>query len=362
MAKNHLNLSLFSSGNLGSIETDNRVIMAALTRARVGRDGVPTDINAKYYAQRAGAAMIISEATAISAQGLGWVDTPGIFTQEQIKGWQKVTDAVHRRGGKIFIQLWHMGREVHPDLIGGQAPVAPSAIAAEGAAHTYEGKKPYAMPRALTHNEIQGIIADYKQAAKNALKAGFDGVELHAAGPYLPAQFLHDSSNQRTDAYGGSIENRARFTFEVLSALCEVWGSDRVGIKLSPEISLVDSRAQETYLYIVSQLSRYNLAYLQMMERAWDRNEQPSIDHTQLRDAYKGCYVANGMYDSESANNAIADGTADYISFGRLFISNPDLVARLSSNGPYNEEDMSSFFSGDARGYVDYPSLSEQSA
>ncbi|WP_444917287.1 alkene reductase [Microbulbifer sp. JMSA003] len=344
------------------METSNRIIMAALTRARIGRDGVPTSVNAKYYAQRASAAMIITEATAISPQGLGWVDTPGIFTEEQIEGWREVTDAVHRRGGKIFIQLWHMGREVHPDLIGGEAPVAPSPIAAEGEAHTYEGKKPYAVPRALTCDEIQGIISDYKQAAKNALKAGFDGVELHAAGPYLPAQFLHDSSNHRTDAYGGSVENRARFIFEVISALSEVWGSNRVGIKLSPEISLTDSSAQETYLYVVNQLNRYNLAYMQMMERAWDRDEQPAIDHIQLRDAYNGRYVANGMYDLESAKNAIAKGSADYVSFGRLFISNPDLVERLATNGPYNEEDMSSFFAGDERGYVDYPSLTEESA
>ncbi|MCO1336752.1 alkene reductase [Microbulbifer sp. OS29] len=357
MTKNPLELSLFSRGNLGTLETGSRVIMAALTRARVGRDGVPTDVNAKYYAQRASAAMIISEATAISAQGLGWVDTPGIFTDEQIEGWQKVTDEVHRRGGKIFIQLWHMGREVHPDFIGGQAPVAPSPIAAEGEVHTYAGKKPYAVPRALSHDEIQGIISDYKQAAKNALKAGFDGVELHAAGPYLPAQFLHDSSNHRTDAYGGSVENRARFIFEVVSALCEVWGSNRIGIKLSPEISLADSNTQATYLYVVNQLNRYNLAYLQMMERAWDRDEQPAIDHIQLRNTYKGRYVANGMYDLDSANKAIANGSADYISFGRLFISNPDLVERLANNGPYNEEDMSSFFTGDERGYVDYPSL-----
>ncbi|BBM01813.1 alkene reductase [Microbulbifer sp. GL-2] len=357
MTKNLSKLSLFSQGNLGPLETENRVIMAALTRARVGRDGVPTDVNAKYYAQRASAAMIISEATAISAQGLGWVDTPGIFTEEQIEGWQKVTDAVHRRGGKIFIQLWHMGREVHPDLFDGQVPVAPSPIAAEGEAHTYEGKKPYAVPRALTYDEIQGIIADYKQAAKNALKAGFDGVELHAAGPYLPAQFLHDSSNHRTDAYGGSVENRSRFIFEVISALSEVWGSNRIGIKLSPEISLADSHAQETYLYVVNQLNRYNLAYLQMMERAWDRDEQPAIDHIQLRNTYKGHYVANGMYDLDSANKAIANGSADYISFGRLFISNPDLVERLANNGPYNTEDMSSFFAGDEQGYVDYSPL-----
>ncbi len=354
--------SLFSSMQVNSLSTKHRIVMAALTRARSGPLGIPNQANERYYAQRAQAAFIITEATAISQQGHGWPNSPGIYTDGQIAGWKKVTDAVHKENGKIFIQLWHMGRQVHPDLLNdGVYPVAPSAIAEPGDAHTYTGKKPHVIPEELTKSGIKAIISDYKQAAKNALAAGFDGIELHAAAGYLPAQFLHSESNTRKDEYGGTIKNRVRFTLEVLAALCEVWNPNQVGIKISPQIGLSESDPVALFEYLVSQLNDFDLAYLQVMEKHFGDWAQPDLDHAHLRQQYKGVYMANGGYSRESAIIAINSRHADLVAFGRLFIANPDLPSRLLNNHPLASSDTASWFIGDQKGYTSYPTYIEGS-
>ncbi|MCJ8337451.1 MAG: alkene reductase [Pseudomonadales bacterium] len=348
--------SLFSNAQIGPMKTANRIVMAALTRARTGRSGAPNAINADYYSQRSEAAFIITEATGISRQGHGWPNAPAIYSSEQLQGWKKVTDAVHAKGGKIFMQLWHMGRTVHPDLLDGQLPVAPSAIAESGQAHTYSGKKPYVVPQALSPADIKQVIEDYRNAAKNALLAGFDGVELHAAASYLPAQFLHDESNQRTDNYGGSIENRVRCVIEVIEALTAVWGATRVGIKISPQMGLVDSNPLALFQALIIELNKVDLAYLQVMQRHFFDAEQPSIDHQILRKLFNGVYIANGGYDRESAEQVIVDDGADLVSFGRAFIANPDLPQRYLNNHPLANSDPDSWFVGNEIGYSSYPS------
>jgi N-ethylmaleimide reductase len=355
--------NLFSPIQLGPYALPNRIAMAPLTRNRAGAGNVPGPLNATYYAQRASAALIISEATQVSPQGVGYPATPGIHSPEQIAGWQLVTDAVHQQGGRIFLQLWHVGRISHPSLQpDGQLPVAPSAIAPTGEAMTYEGMKPFVTPRALETEEIPGIIEQYRQASKNALAAGFDGVEVHGANGYLLDQFLRDGTNQRTDQYGGSIENRARLLLEVTRAVVEIWGADRVGVRLSPSGTFNDMRDSDpkaTFGYAVTALNAFNLAYLHLLEpsEADLRHGGTPVPTSYFRPLYNGLLMVNWDYDQEKAEMAIANGNADLVSFGKLFIANPDLPERFRAGAPLNQPDPDTFYGGDAKGYTDYPAL-----
>ncbi len=354
--------NLFTPLRLGPYELENRFVMAPLTRNRAGPGNVPRDMNAEYYAQRASAGLIITEATQISPQGVGYPGTPGIHSPEQIDGWSRVTDAVHARGGRIFLQLWHVGRISHPSLQpDGALPVAPSAIKPDGDAITFDGPQPFVTPRALETGEIPGIIADYRAAAVNALAAGFDGVEVHAANGYLLDQFLRDGTNRRTDAYGGSIENRARLLLEVIEAVAEVWGGDKVGVRLSPINSfnsISDSDPDTTFSYVANQLNRFGLAYLHAVERDFaDLPGENGYDKRKLRAAFDGLYIANGGYDHLRGDWAVGSKAADLVAFGKLFIANPDLPERLALNAPLNEPDPATFYGGNETGYTDYPAL-----
>ncbi|XGV96166.1 MAG: alkene reductase [Leptolyngbya sp. BL-A-14] len=360
-------LNLFSPIQLGAYTLPNRVVMAPLTRNRAGKGNVPTELNATYYAQRASAGLLISEATQVTPYGQGYPATPGIHSSEQVEGWKLVTDAVHARGGRIFLQLWHVGRISHPSLQpDGVLPVAPSAIApAEGEAATYEGPKPYITPRALETDELPGIVEAYRQGAVNALAAGFDGVEVHGANGYLLDQFLRDGTNKRTDAYGGSVENRARLLLEVTEAVVGGWGADRVGVRLSPSStfnSMTDSDPKATFGYAVDALNRFGLAYLHLLEpsEADERHGGILIPTSYFRPIFKGLLMVNWDYDRDKANAAIASGAADLVSFGKLFIANPDLPERFQANASLNEPDPSTFYGGDEKGYVDYPALELQ--
>ncbi|MBI4785124.1 MAG: alkene reductase [Oscillatoriophycideae cyanobacterium NC_groundwater_1537_Pr4_S-0.65um_50_18] len=363
-------LSLFSPVKLGRYELPNRMVMAPLTRNRAGEGNVPRVLNAEYYAQRASAGLIVSEATQISPQGLGYPLTPGIHSSEQIAGWQLVTQAVHEKGGRIFLQLWHVGRISHPSLQpNGELPVAPSAIAPQGMASTFTGEQPFVTPRALELDEIPGIVADYRQAAENALTAGFDGVEVHGANGYLLDQFLQDGSNHRTDAYGGSIENRARLLLEVMEAVVGVWGSDRVGVRLSPSGTfndMADSDPTALFGYVISALNRFDLAYLHLVEPRWTsettETDLGALTASAFRPLYSGTLIAAGGFDRDQGNAVIAAGKADLVAYGRLYISNPDLVERFAANAALNPYDRSTFYGGDERGYIDYPTLALQTA
>jgi N-ethylmaleimide reductase len=354
---------LFESIPLGKLTLPNRLVMAPLTRARWGREGVLTDMAVEYYTQRAGVGLIIGEATHISPQGYGWVDAPGIYTDAQIAGWKKVTDAVHQKGGRMVCQLWHMGRISHPSLQpDNQLPVSSSAVAAPGEWHTYEGKQAFVTPRPLETDEISGVVAQYRQAAINAKSAGFDGVELLAAGNYLPAQFLNPGINQRTDRYGGSAENRIRFVIEVLEALVNVWGSEAVGVKISPGMALdfpPDPEPEETYGALIRAINPMGLMYLHVMEAVTmpGMDVHSTVDLAALRTAFDGPYLANGNYTRERAIEKLSAGLADAIVFGRLMIANPDLPERFRLNAELNEPDMASFYGGDEKGYTDYPCL-----
>ena len=352
---------LFSPVKLGSIALSNRIVMAPLTRNRASMEGVPQEINVTYYEQRASAGLIITEATPISPMGHGYPLLPGIYTDAQIAGWKKVTDAVHAKGGKIVIQLWHVGRISHPTLLNGATPVAPSAIKPAGKAFTFDGLVDYVTPRALEANELPGIVADYVQAAKNALKAGFDGVEIHSANGYLLDQFLRDGSNQRTDSYGGSIENRARLLMEVTKAVVDAIGSDKVGLRLSPVNpfnDMKDSNPQAVFNYVTEQLNQFNLAYLHVVEGGiHGGGVADPFDFAAMRKLCKSPYMANLSYDKERGNAAIASGHADAVAYGVPFISNPDLVERFRKDAPLNEADSSSFYGGTEKGYTDYPTL-----
>ncbi len=355
-------LDLFSPVKLGAISLNNRMVMAPLTRNRAGDGGVPQDINVTYYAQRATAGLIISEATPISAMAHGYPLLPGIYTDAQIAGWKKVTDAVHAKGGKIVLQLWHVGRISHPSLLPNNAlPVAPSAIKPAGKAFTYKGLVDYVEPRALEANELPGIVADYVHATQSALAAGFDGVEVHAANGYLLDQFLRDGSNQRTDHYGGSYENRARLLMEVTKAVVAVAGADRVGVRLSPVNpfnDMKDSNPQAMFNYVTEQLNQFGLAYLHVVEGGiHGGGESEPFDFAQMRQLFKGAYIANLAYDKARGNAAIASGHADAIAYGVPFIANPDLVQRFKLDAPLNEADSKSFYGGTEKGYTDYPFL-----
>lgn len=354
---------LFSPLKVGSLELPNRIIMAPLTRGRAGQDGIPNDMMAEYYAARASAGLIIAEATNISAQGAGWKDAPGIHNDAQVNGWQKVTDAVHKKGGRIVLQLWHTGRASHPDFQpGGALPVSSSAIAIDGFAHTPNGKKPYVVPRALELDEIPGIVRNYAEATLRARDAGFDGVEIHAANGYLIDQFLRDGVNQRTDAYGGSIPNRVRFLEEVTAAVVDAWSSDVVGVRLSPTGPFNDMRdtdPQATFTYAAAALNAFNLAYLHVLEAlpghmlAGDGDRYSS----NLRSAFKGIFIINGGYTAELGAAAIANGETDLVAYGVPFIANPDLVQRFQSGAALNQPDVSTFYTAGEKGYIDYPLL-----
>jgi len=353
---------LFSPVNLGRLQLPNRIVMAPLTRNRAAAGDVPQAMHVIYYRQRATAGLIITEASPISPQGVGYPGTPGIYSEAQITGWQAVTQAVHEAGGHIFQQLWHVGRISHPDLQpGGAVPVAPSAIQPEGEAFTATGMQPFVTPRALEPDEIQAIVAQYATAARNALQAGCDGVEVHAANGYLIDQFLRDGSNQRTDNYGGSLENRSRLLREVLQAVCEAVGPDRVGVRISPENSfndMRDSQPQETFESVAGLLNGFGLAYLHVVEGDMVAGVK-SLDYGRIRAAFKGIYMANCRYDLTRAQQAIATGAADMVSFGTLYIANPDLVERFRQGAALNAPDPETFYGGDEHGYTDYPFMAE---
>ncbi|GGF01382.1 alkene reductase [Aliidongia dinghuensis] len=356
---------LFSPVKIGPYEIAHRVVMAPLTRMRSEPGDIPGDLMVEYYSQRASqGGLIVSEATPVSVRGNGYAGAPGIYDDRQIAGWRRVTDAVHARGGRIFLQLWHVGRQSHPSLQpNGEAPVAPSALQAEGEAYAADGPVPFSMPRALERHEIPGIVEEFRKGAERALAAGFDGVELHGANGYLPDQFLEDGTNKRTDDYGGPIENRARFMLEVVDALVSVWGGNRVAVRLSPSGqygSMHDSDPAATFGYLVKQLNRFGLAYLHIIEPRIKGIEEiqegvAPLAAQHLRPIYRGTIIAAGGFDRQKAIEIVEAGTADLVAFGRHFIANPDLPERLRLNLPLNRYDRDTFYGGDGRGYVDYP-------
>jgi N-ethylmaleimide reductase len=335
------------------------MVMAPMTRNRAGAGNVPGDLAVTYYAQRASAGLIVTEGTQVSPQGVGYPGTPGIHDDAQTRGWRRVTDAVHERGGRIFAQLWHVGRISHPLLQpGGALPVAPSALAAEGQTFTPEGPQPFGVPRALELDEIPAVVEQFAHGARLALAAGFDGVEIHGANGYLVDQFLRDGANRRTDAYGGPVENRARFLLEVTEAVAGVWGTDRVGVRLSPTgsfNSMSDSDPAATFGHATRELDRLGLAYLHVVEPLERVPEMPPPVAPLLRSLFGGPFILNGGYDLKTGNAALAAGEADLISFGVLFLANPDLPERFAEGAPLNPPDRATFYGGDHRGYTDYP-------
>lgn len=348
---------LFSTTQIGRYTLRNRIVMSPMTRSRADEaTGVPSDLTAVYYRQRADAGLIITEGTFPSPMGKGYVRTPGIHTQAQILAWKNITDAVHAKGGHIFLQLMHTGRISHPSLLpNGATPVAPSAVRPAGKVFTAMGLQDLVTPRALTSDEVAGVIDDYRRATRNALEAGFDGVELHAASGYLPEQFLSSGTNLRTDRYGGSLANRARFILEVLTAMADEAGSDRVGIKIAPEMGFNDVRddnPQETYRYLVEQLAPLNLAYLHVA-----RTKAEFDYRGLLRPLFKSAYLQGGGLNKETAQSLIAEGHANATVFGSLYLANPDLVQRFRVNAPLNTPDRDTFYSPGPKGYIDYPVL-----
>ncbi|MEO0377717.1 MAG: alkene reductase [Cyanobacteria bacterium P01_A01_bin.17] len=354
---------LFTPIDLGPLTLPSRIVMAPLTRMRAGEGNAPTPMNATYYAQRASAGLIITEATQVSRQGRGYANSPGIHSPEQMAGWKLVTKAVHAAGGQIFLQLWHAGRTSHPDLQeNGALPVAPSAIAAEGHAYTPNGRPDLVTPRALKTEEIPGIVEQFRQGAANALAVGFDGVEVHGANGYLIDEFLEDGSNKRSDRYGGSVANRARFLLEVMEAVIQVWGKHRVGVRLSPSgqnYSMSDSDRATTFEYAVDALNTFDLAYFHLMEPN-PQGEHTDLDAALFRPIFKGTLMANGGYDRQRGDAVLANDSADLVSFGRTFLANPDLPERLALNASLNDPDSSTFYGGGEKGYTDYPSLKKR--
>src|ERR1700758_208721 len=356
---------LFTPTQLGPYRLSHRVAMAPLTRMRSDPGDIPSELMVEYYKQRTTkGGLIISEASPVSLRGNGYAGAPGIYSDTQIAGWQRVTEAVHASGGRIFQQLWHVGRQSHVDLQpNGDAPVAPSAIAAEGYAYSKRGEVPFSMPRALELNEIPDIIEEFRSGAERALRAGFDGVEIHGANGYLPDQFLQDGTNKRTDEYGGPIENRARFLLEVTQAAISVWGADRVGVRIAPSGtygSMSDSDPAATFGYVATELDRLGIAYLHVVEPRIKGIEeivkgQAPIAAQHLRRKFSRTLIAAGGFTGESAAAVVASGDADFVAFGRHFISNPDLPERLRRNLPLSRYDRSTFYGGDGRGYIDYP-------
>lgn len=353
---------LFSPVTLGSISLKNRIVMAPLTRNRAGEGAVPQAMNVTYYEQRASAGLIVTEATPISPMAHGYPALPGIYTDAQVAGWKKITEAVHAKGGKVVIQLWHVGRISHPSLLPNNAlPVAPSAIKPAGKAFTYEGLVDYVTPRALEVSELSAIVQDYVHATKCAIAAGFDGVEIHSANGYLLDQFLRDGTNQRTDQYGGSHENRARLLMEVTRAVVDVIGADKVGVRLSPVNpfnDMKDSQPQAIFNYVADALNQFGLAYLHAVEGGiHGGGESDPFDFVAFRKLFKGAYMANLSYDKARGNAAVQSGHADVIAYGVPFIANPDLVERFKQDAPLNEADSNTFYGGTEKGYIDYPAL-----
>jgi N-ethylmaleimide reductase len=355
--------SLFDPLRVGAWELPNRIVMAPLTRNRADRATLAVKpMHAEYYRQRAGAGMIVTEATQIRPDGQGYIDTPGIYSPEQVAAWRTVTEAVHAAGGRIVLQLWHVGRISHVKLLGGNKPIAPSAIRAKAKTFTPDGFEDVSEPRALELDEIPQLVADYAAAAENAKAAGFDGVEIHAANGYLLDQFLRDGSNKRTDDYGGPIENRARLVLEVADAVSAVWGPERVGIRFSPFSGfsdMTDSDPVGTFGYVIDKLNGRGLAYLHLVEGETGGGLADPAQLAELRRRWTGIYMANNGYDRARAIAAVENAAADLIAFGRPFIANPDLPERLRLDARLNDADQSTFYGGDERGYTDYPTLGE---
>lgn len=355
--------ALFEPYRLGDITLQNRIVMAPLTRNRAGAGLVPTPLMAEYYGQRASAGLIVTEATQVSDTAQGYQDTPGVYTSEQVEGWRRVTDAVHARGGRIFVQIWHVGRiSVRAFQPGGAAPLAPSAVLANAKTFANNAFVSTDAPRALELSEIPGIVDDFRHAANQAMKAGFDGVEIHGANGYLIDQFLRDGANMRTDAYGGSIENRTRFMQEVVEAVIKEVGASRTGIRLSPVTpagDLSDSDPQKLFEHVVDVLNALKPVYIHLIEGATGgpRDIVPDFDFEALHKRFGGTWLVNNGYDLPSAAKAIEEHKADLVAFGKLFISNPDLVARLKAGAPLNELDRDRLYGGGAQGYTDYPAL-----
>ncbi|MBV9419891.1 MAG: alkene reductase [Alphaproteobacteria bacterium] len=353
--------SLFDPIKVGALTLPNRIMMAPLTRTRALEGSrVPAPLAIEYYTQRASAGLIMTEATSVEAMGVGYPNTPGIWSDEQTEGWKPIVQSVHAKGGRIFLQLWHVGRISDPMFLDGRQPVSASAIAAKGHVSLVRPPKDYGIPRALETSEIPGVIAAYKKGAENAKKAGFDGVEIHGANGYLLDQFLQDSVNQRTDAYGGTREKRARLMLEVADACCEVWGADRVAMHIAPRgdaHTMGDSDLKGTFLYVAKELGKRKLAFVCAREHQAESSIGP-----QLREAFGGVYVANENFTKESGQAALDSGAADAIAYGKLYIANPDLVERFKANAPLNAWDMKTFYSPGPHGYTDYPALEAMTA
>lgn len=347
--------TLFDPLRVGELTLPNRILMAPLTRMRAGVARVPNALMRQYYAQRASAGLILSEATSVTPMGVGYADTPGIWSQEQVEGWKQVTRAVHGAGGRIFLQLWHVGRISHPMFLDGATPVAPSAVAPKGNVSLVRPETPYIVPRALERTEIAEVVEAFRRGALHAQQAGFDGVELHAANGYLIDQFLQDKSNLRTDEYGGPVENRARLLLEVVDRLVSVWGPGRVGVHLAPRSDvhdMGDSDRTRTFGYVASRLGERRIAFICARERLGEGRIGP-----QLKAAFGGVYIANEGFTRETAEQLLAAGEADAVAFGKLFIANPDLPRRFALHAPLNEWHAEKFYFGAAEGYVDYPEL-----
>jgi 2,4-dienoyl-CoA reductase-like NADH-dependent reductase (Old Yellow Enzyme family) len=352
--------TLFDPLKLGDLTLPNRIIMAPLTRSRASAIRVPNELMAEYYAQRASAGLILSEATSVTPMGVGYADTPGLWSDEQVQGWKIVTNAVHKAGGLIFAQLWHVGRISAPLFLNGELPVAPSAIAAKGHVSLVRPQQEFVTPRALETSEIPGVVEAYRKGAMNALMAGFDGVEIHGANGYLLDQFLQDSTNHRSDSYGGSIQNRARLMLEVTDGVLSVWEPGLVGMHLAPRMdshSMGDSDRLGTFSYVARELGERGLAFICAREHKAEDWIGP-----QLKKAFGGIYIANEGFTLESAQATLTGGEADAIAWGKLFISNPDLVARFAANAPLNELDESTFHGPGVHGYTDYPALESVAA
>jgi len=352
-------MNLFSRLTMGKKTLKNRIIMAPMTRCRAVENNCANDLMATYYAQRASAGLIITEASQISPLGVGYLYTPGIYNDAQIEGWKKVTTAVHEKGGLIYLQLWHVGRVSHSSFLNGKLPVAPSAVKIDGKHYTPEGMQPFETPRALELDEIKEIVKEYAQAAVNAIKAGFDGVEIHGANGYLIDQFIKDGTNKRTDEYGGSIENRSRFLFEVLSAVCNAIGCERTALRLSPSgtfNSMTDTDPKKDFQYICNKLNDYDLAYLHIIDALEEdiKHGANVVELQVFRNAYKGILITNGAYDKTRGNEAIENNLADAVAYGTLYISNPDLPERFETDAPLATADPHTFYTQDEKGYIDY--------
>lgn len=351
--------TLFDPVRIGAWELPNRIFMAPLTRARAGAQRLPNPLMAQYYAQRASAGLIFSEATSVTPMGVGYADTPGIWSAEQVAGWKLVTRAVHEAGGRILLQLWHVGRISDPIFLGGALPVAPSAVAAAGHVSLVRPLKPFMTPRPLELSEIPGIIEAYRRGAENAHLAGFDGVEIHGANGYLLDQFLQDKTNRRQDAYGGPVENRARLMLEVTDAVISIWGNDRVGMHLAPRgdsHDMGDSNPLATFGYVARELGKRRIAFICARESLGERRIGP-----QLKAAFGGSYIANEKFTLATASQVLAAGEADAVAFGVPFLANPDLPERFRRNAPLNAPDQSTFYAPGPKGYTDYPFLSQRS-